>query len=86
MVCVTWYFILCVVFVFVFCDAASLKRFAANLVGRAGTADRLSAHRPVSLQPELFAEGGVGGAGRVLGVDGELEFSAAADLGALGGF
>ena len=32
----------------------------------------------------MFAEGGVGGAGGVLGVDGELEFAAAtADLGAL---
>jgi hypothetical protein len=27
------------------------------------------------LEAELFAEGGVGGAGRVLGVDGELEFA-----------
>lgn len=42
------------------------------------------AHRLIALQPELFAEGGVGVAGGVLGVDGELEFAAAAaDLGAL---
>ena len=42
------------------------------------------AHRFRALQPELFAEGGVRVAGGVLGVDGELEFAAAAaDLGAL---
>jgi hypothetical protein len=44
-------------------------------------------HRSIALEPELFAESGVGGAGGVLGVDGELDFpAAAADLGALGGF
>jgi len=42
------------------------------------------AHRFVALEPELFTEGGVGVAGWELGVDGELEFAAAAaDLGAL---
>ena len=42
------------------------------------------AHRLVALEAELFAESGVGFAGGVLGVDGELEFAPApADLGAL---
>jgi len=41
------------------------------------------AHRFIALEAELFAEGGVRVAGWVLGIDGELEFAAAGDLGAL---
>ena len=51
---------------------------------RLGHGQRILAHRLVALEAELFAEGGVGFAGGVLGVDGELEFAPApADLGAL---
>jgi hypothetical protein len=45
---------------------------------------RILAHGFVALELELFAEGGVGFAGGILGVNCELEFArAAADLGAL---
>jgi len=51
---------------------------------RSGSSKRLLAHRFIALEAELFAEGGVGFAGGILGVDGELEFAPApADLGAL---
>ena len=45
---------------------------------------RALAHRFVALEAELFAEGGVGFAGGIFSVDGELEFTPApADLSAL---